>query len=259
MFRPIRGLVTATLIAGSALVATPAFAQDEAESDFSISGNAAVVSEYRFRGVDFSGGDIAIQGGIDVGHSSGFYVGTWGSSLDEDTVGYGHTELDIYGGWTGEITSGLTLDVGAIYYAYPNAAAGDFDYFEGKIALGFGLGPVSAKASVFYAPDQDSLGNTDNLYLSGDLSAAIPGTPISLSAHAGYTDGFLTFTNNGKAWDWSIGASVALHEKITIGISYIDAEGGPKTLDDNGTATVADDFIYDFTDSAIVATLTAKF
>lgn len=259
MFTPIRGLVAATLLAGSAFVATPAFAQEESESDFSISGNAAVVSEYRFRGVDLSGGDVAIQGGIDVGHSSGFYVGTWGSSLDEDTVGYGHTELDLYGGWTGEITDGLTADVGVIYYAYPNAPAGDFDYFEGKATLGFGLGPVSGKVGVFYAPDQDSLGGGDNLYLTTDWSAGIPGTPISLSAHAGYTDGFLTFTNNGKAWDWSIGASVALHEKISLGIAYIDAEGAPKTLDDNGTATVADDFIYDFTDSAIVATLTAKF
>jgi uncharacterized protein (TIGR02001 family) len=259
MFTPIRGLVAATLFAGSALVATPALAQEESESDFSISGNASIVSEYRFRGVDLSGGDIAIQGGVDVGHSSGIYIGAWGSSLDEDTVGYGHTELDLYGGWTGEIAEGLTLDVGAIYYAYPNAPAGDFDYFEGKVALGFGIGPVSGKVGVFYAPDQDSLGDTDNLYLFTDWSAGIPGTPISLSAHLGYTDGFLTFTNDGKAWDWSIGASVALHEKVSIGISYIDAEGSPKTLDDNGTVTVLDDFIYNFTDSAIVATLTAKF
>ena len=39
MFTPIRGLVAATILAGSALVATPALAQDE--SDISISGNAA--------------------------------------------------------------------------------------------------------------------------------------------------------------------------------------------------------------------------
>jgi len=248
MFTPIRGLVAATLLAGSAFVATPAFAQEESESDFSISANAAIVSEYRFRGVDLSGGDIAIQGGVDVGHSSGFYVGTWGSSLDEDTVGYGHTELDIYGGWTGEITEGLTLDVGGIYYAYPNAPAGDFDYFEIKAALGFGLGPVSGKVGVFYAPDQDSLGSSDNIYYFTDWSAGIPGTPVSLSAHLGLNDGaFLSYTNDDTAWDWSIGASVAVHEKLSIGISYVDAQGDPAP---GG---------YNFTDSAIVASLTAKF
>ncbi len=248
MFTPIRGLVAATLLAGSALVATPAFAQDEAESDFTISGNASVVSEYRFRGVDLSGGDIAIQGGIDLGHSSGFYVGTWGSSLDEDTVGYGHTELDIYGGWTGEIAEGITADVGLVYYAYPNAGAGSFDYIEVKAALGFAVGPVSGKVSVFYAPDQSSIGDDDNIYASLDLGASIPGTPISLSGHVGMNNGdFLSYTDDKTAWDWSIGASVALHEKLTLGVSYVDAQGDPAV---GG---------YNFTDSAIVASLTAKF
>ncbi|MBM3596340.1 MAG: hypothetical protein FJX31_11415, partial [Alphaproteobacteria bacterium] len=59
MFTPIRGLVAATLLAGSALVATPALAQDEAKSDISISGNIAIVTDYRFRGVGLSGGDLA--------------------------------------------------------------------------------------------------------------------------------------------------------------------------------------------------------
>ena len=102
MLTSIRSLMAATVL-GSALLAAPAFAQD---SDLSIAGNATVASEYRFRGVDLSGGDIAIQGGVTVSHSSGFYVGTWGSSLDEDTVGYGHTELDLYGGWAGDLTDG---------------------------------------------------------------------------------------------------------------------------------------------------------
>ncbi len=247
MFTSIRGFVAASLLAGSAMVATPALAQDEAASDISVSGNASVVSEYRFRGIGLSGGDIAIQGGIDVGHSSGFYLGTWGSSLADcggAAVCYGAAELDVYGGWTGEIASGLTADVGVIYYAYPNSSAGAYDYVEFKAGLGFGLGPVSAKATVFYAPDQKSLGDTDNLYLSGDLSAGIPGTPISVSAHVGYTDGFLTFTNDGKALDWSLGASLALGEKITLGVSYIGVEG---SAGDN------------VTDDAIVASLTAKF
>lgn len=248
MFTSIRGVVAASLFAGCAMVATPALAQDsESQSDISITGNAAVVTEYRFRGIGLSGGDIAIQGGIDVGHSSGFYVGTWGSSLADcggAATCYGAAELDVYGGWTGEIASGLTADVGVIYYAYPNASAGDYDYVEFKAALGFGLGPVSAKLSAFYAPDQASLGDGDNIYLSGDLSAGIPGTPVSVAAHVGYTDGFLTFTSDGKALDWSIGASVALHEKLSLGVTYIGVEGGS---------------VDGVTDDAIVGSLTVKF
>ena len=93
-----------------ATTAAPAFAQEESSSGITVSGNAAVTSDYRFRGLSFSDGDIAIQGGIDVAHESGFYIGTWGSSI-EDSPTFGHTELDVYGGWSGEVTSGLTLAV----------------------------------------------------------------------------------------------------------------------------------------------------
>jgi uncharacterized protein (TIGR02001 family) len=242
MFTSIRGILAASLVAGSAMLATPALAQ-ESESDISISGNAAIVSDYRFRGVGLSGGDIAIQGGIDVGHSSGFYIGTWGSSIDGGD--YGSVELDIYGGWSGEITSGLTADVGVLYYAYPNGLSGaDLDYIEFYGSLGFGLGPVETTVGFAYAPKQDSLGNTDNVYVYADLGVGIPGTPVSLAAHVGYTDGFLTFTNNGKAIDWSIGAELALHENLSVGVSYVGVEG-PKI---NGV-----------TDDALVATLSFSF
>lgn len=247
MLTSMRGLLAATVLAGSTLAAAPAFAQDEGAIE--ISGNAALVTEYRFRGVDLSGGDIAIQGGIDAAHSSGFYVGTWGSSLDEDTVGYGHTELDIYGGWSGDIAAGVSADVGVLYYMYPNAGPGDFDYIEFYGSVGFALGPAEATVGVAYAPDQDSLGSTDNIYVYTDLGVGIPNTPVSLSAHLGYTDGFLTFTNNSKAWDWSIGADFALTENLSVGVAYVDAEGDFTPGPGN----------YNFTDSAIVGTLAVSF
>ncbi|MCB2059861.1 MAG: TorF family putative porin [Novosphingobium sp.] len=248
MLTSIRGLVAASLLAGSGLAATPALADDmDPPSDFSISGNAALVTEYRFRGVDLSGGDIAIQGGIDIGHSSGFYVGTWGSSLDEDTVGYGHTELDLYGGWSGDIADGVSADLGVIYYAYPNAGAGDFDYIEFYGSLGFSFGPADATVGVAYAPDQDSLGDTDNIYIYADLGAGIPNTPVSLSAHLGYTDGFLTFTNDSKAFDWSIGADFAVNDNLSVGIAYVGAEGDIPAG------------AYDFVDDAVVGTLSISF
>lgn len=248
MFTSIRGLVAATLVAGSAMVATPAFAQDESESDISISGNASVVSEYRFRGIGLSGGDIAIQGGIDVGHSSGFYIGTWGSSLADcggATPCYGSTELDLYGGWSGDIADGISADVGAIYYAYPNGSAGDdLDYIEFYASLGFTIGPAEATVGLAYAPDQDSLGSTDNIYIYTDLSIGIPDTPLSVTGHLGYTDGFLTYTADGKAFDWSIGASLSLTENLSVGVSYIGVEGGN---------------VDGVTDDAIVGTLSVEF
>jgi uncharacterized protein (TIGR02001 family) len=194
-----------------------------------------------------SGGDAAIQGGIDIAHSSGFYVGTWGSSLDEDTVGYGHTELDVFAGWSSEVTPGVTVDVGAIAYIYPNAGPGDFDYYEGYASAGFGFGPGEVAIGVAYAPKQDGLGGTDNLYVFADAGVGIPNTPLTLSGHVGYTDGYLTYTNDGDAWDFSIGADFALTENLGVGVAYVGSQGNYAPGD------------YNFTDDAVVFKLTAGF
>jgi len=248
MLTSVRSLMAATILAGSAFVAAPAAAQD---LGVELSGNAAIVSEYRFRGVDLSGGDIAIQGGVDAALPAGFYVGTWGSSLDEDTVGYGHTELDVYGGWSGEFGA-ISTDIGVIAYLYPNAGPGDFDYIEVYGSVGVGVGPADVTLGVAYAPEQDSLGNFDNLYIYGDIGVGIPGTPLSLSGHLGYTDGvlapdLLVGGTDGTGFDWSVGADLALGEVVSVGVAYVGAEGDVQPG------------FYDATDDAVVLTLGASF
>jgi uncharacterized protein (TIGR02001 family) len=221
------------------------------DSGLTFSANTALTTQYRFRGVDLSGGEIAIQGGFDAAHSSGFYVGTWASSLDETTVGYGAVELDLYGGWTGAVAEGLTADVGFIAYTYPDAPAGDFDYYEIYGSLGFSLGPAATTVGVAYDPEQDGLDfgglTRDNLYLYTDFSVAISSTPITLNAHLGYTDGSLTFTDDSKSFDWLLGATWALNGNFSASVAYIDAEEDIATGQFNPTR------------SAIVGTLSATF
>ncbi|MGB3806599.1 MAG: TorF family putative porin, partial [Erythrobacter sp.] len=238
---------TGPVAASATVVAVQAVSEPVAESAFSVSANVAFASEYRFRGVDLSGGEFAVQGGFDLGHSSGFYVGTWASSLDEQTVGYGSTELDIYGGWGGEISDGIGVDVGVIGYLYPDAGPGEFDYVEFYGSVSGSLGPASVTAGVAYAPDQDSLGDTDNLYLYTDVGFGIPDTPITINGHLGYTDGFLTFTEDSEAFDWSIGADVAVGP-LTVTGAYVGVEGDG-LIDPGGT----------FTDDAFVIVVSASF
>ena len=248
MNKTFRGLLVASILAGSALTAAPAFAQDD--SDISVSANVALVTDYRFRGVSFSGGDFAIQGGVDVGHSSGFYVGAWSSSLEEyaeqydEVTGYGSTELDIYGGWSGSLTDAVSVDVGLLYYVYPDGVPGyDTDYFEPYASVTGTLGPAEVTVGVAYAWDQKSLGDDDNLYIYGDVGFGVPETPISFSAHLGYTDGVLSPDYDDTAFDWSVGASVAVMG-VDLGVSYVGVEGPS----------------YDgFTDDAIVGSLSASF
>ena len=234
-----------------ATAATPAFAQGaESSSTITISGNAAVTSDYRFRGLSFSDGDIAVQGGIDVAHESGFYVGTWGSSI-EDSATYGHTELDVYAGWSGEVTSGLTLDAGLLYYIYPNGEgglAGPSDYFEPYASVAGSIGPVELKSGIAYAWSQDSLGNSDNVYIYTGASAGIPNTPITLNANIGINDGSLGnptgVLGDNDYVDWMLGVDWAITDNLTASLAYTDTDAP---------------VVNNFTDSAIVFTLGVSF
>lgn len=260
MLTSVRGPLAAIVLACSALVATPALAQDDApaaQSDLTVTGNVSLVTDYRFRGVSLSGGDPAIQGGITLNHSSGFYVGTWSSSL-QSTPAYGSQEVDIFGGWTGQVASGLTLDAGLLYYVYPNGHLGDANYWEPYVSLSGSLGPAKLKVGAAYDWKQkgllDNAGNkADNFYVYSNLDVGVPGTPLTLSGHIGYTDGVLspcyycvgTGTFNDKTgWDYSIGASATVFGPLSAGISYVGVSGAS---------------VNDYTDDAVVGTLTASF
>lgn len=236
----MKALVAATLLA-PAFGAAPAFAEDTSPpSDFTISGYVQGVTDYRFRGYSLSGGDPAIQGTINVNHSSGFYAGAWSSSLDANTTPfYGDLELDLYAGWTGAVTSGLTADVGVLRYVYPsNDGNGPADYWEPYASLSTTLGPVSAKLGAAYAPSQDSLTNDDNLYVYTELSAGIPNTPISVSGHLGYANGvqgpkLLTGDSltDDSGFDYSAGVTWNVTDKLSLSATYVGVEGDASEAD----------------------------
>jgi uncharacterized protein (TIGR02001 family) len=60
-------------------------------------------------------------------HTSGVYVGAWASNVSwiKDYVGAtdGTMEIDLYGGYKGEIAKDLTFDIGVITYQYPGNTA----------------------------------------------------------------------------------------------------------------------------------------
>jgi uncharacterized protein (TIGR02001 family) len=244
MFTSIRGLSAATALAGCALAATPALADETAPpAEITVTGNVALVTDYRFRGLSQSSGDPAIQGGITVSHASGFYVGAWSSSTDFDVVGpvadavYGNQDLDLFGGWTGPVASGVTADVGLLYYAYPSGHVGKAEFFEPYASLSTTLGPVTGKVGLNYAWKQESLnfnggGKDDSLYVYGEVSAGIPTTPVSVSGHLGYTDGALSpkFATGQTAgykggFDWNVGATYAITRNLSVTGQYVGVEG----------------------------------
>ncbi|GEQ99944.1 hypothetical protein JCM17845_05680 [Iodidimonas gelatinilytica] len=111
----------------SFLFSAPAsLAQSEDETPFfTFSGNAALVSDYRFRGVSLSDEDIAIQGGFTVDTEPGFYLGVWGSSIE--SFNGSETEVDVNFGY-GTTWKGFDLSAGVTAYLFPGGT--DTDYVE---------------------------------------------------------------------------------------------------------------------------------
>lgn len=152
-----------------------------------VSGNIGGTSNYLWRGVTQTNDAVAIQGGIDYSHDSGFYAGTWASNVDfgNDTS----YELDLYAGYGGNITDDLSYDFGYLYYAYPDA--------EGSIDFGELHGTITWKwvelsySHVINAGDDvaaEPFDNKDMSYLAA--TASFPLTEkLSLSFHYGNSTG----------------------------------------------------------------------
>ena len=219
----VRLISTALLIAASAAPAAAA----ELGPRLSVSGGATLVSDYRFRGISQTDKRPAVQGTIGIAHDSGLYAGVWGSSIDDYVAAGSDQEIDLTIGFKKSF-GGTTFDAGLLYYYYPGSGGADTDFLEPYVSLTHAFGPVTAKASAAYAPSQSALtigaGDEDNLYLAGDLSAALPGTPLSLAAHLGHSFGPSYLTIGDEYTDWSLGASLAV-KSLTLGLSYVDTDG----------------------------------
>ena len=202
----------------SALPAT-AYAQEEEESSITITGGATVVSDYRFRGFSQSNEEAAIQGTFTIAHDSGFYLGTWGSS-----IGFANgTEIDVYGGFATEVTPGLTADIGATVYLYPGTD--DATIIEPYASLTGAIGPATVKGGIAWAPGgQDALGGDSGVYLYTDVGVGIPDTPIKLKAHLGYakSDSFLGGLD-GEVLDYSVGVDFSW-KVLTLGVAYVNTD-----------------------------------
>ncbi|WP_308364279.1 MULTISPECIES: TorF family putative porin [unclassified Microbulbifer] len=165
------------VIASSALaLAMAASTSVAAEGGVSFSGNVGVTTDYRFRGISQSDSGPAVQGGFDVDFGNGFYAGTWASQVD---FGYDGTdyEVDIYGGYAGEISESVSYDVGYIYYGYSGGNDEEYQEIYGSVSISdltLGLAYSNeywAETGTFYYP-------------YAEYSFALP-ADLSLDLHVG--------------------------------------------------------------------------
>lgn len=192
-----------TLVALAATIAATAGVLLPSAAQAQVAFNVGAVTDYRYRGVSQSRLKPALQGGVDY-TAGAFYIGTWASTIKwiKDGGGDANVEIDVYGGYKGEITKELTYDVGVLTYVYPsNKLNPSADTTEIYGALTYGPATLKYSHSVtnlFAVPDSKNSGYFD-------LSATFDVGGISVVPHIGYTK----VGNNGDLdyTDYSLTAS----------------------------------------------------
>jgi uncharacterized protein (TIGR02001 family) len=176
-----------------------------------IDGSAALVSDYRYRGISLSDGRPAVQAGLEM-TTDGWFAGAWAST----TRNYGEpgTEVDLYAGWRGAVgTSRYTLT--GYYYVDPRRSV--MNYAELQALLSQPVGGVELELEASVAPEQTHI-DEPNIYLAAGLSVPLK-SRVSLSAHAGYENG-----SWHRKTDWDVGADYH-HAAFRIGAHLIGVTG----------------------------------
>jgi uncharacterized protein (TIGR02001 family) len=132
----------------AAATAAPAIAQE-----VTISGNVALTTDYQWRNRTQSNQDYAVSGGFDLSTESGFYAGVWASSLGDAAPSI---EADFYAGYAFE-AGGVGLDIGAIYYAYPDDSVSDLNFWEVYVAASKEFGALGLGGSLNFDPDNETV------------------------------------------------------------------------------------------------------
>lgn len=216
--------LTALLAAGaaSAQTATPAPAAATAapEPDYTLAFNVGAVTDYRYRGISQSRLKPALQGGADFSHKSGFYLGTWASSIKwiKDSGGDASAEVDLYGGY--KFNAGpIALDAGLLRYLYPSSSLGiNPDTTEAYLAGTWG--PATLKYS-HAVTNLFGFADSKNSYyvdLNATFEMGIWG--LTFTPHVGYQR--VAKNSDFSYTDWSLALGKDLGKGFSVSLAYVD-------------------------------------
>jgi len=274
----MRKTILAASLAASAMVfpslvmaqaAAPAAAPAPAP-DHVFTGNMALVSDYRFRGIAQTFKQPALQGGFDYSHApTGLYAGNWNSNVSSG-AGFpsGNLEMDFYGGWK-HSWGDFGLDLGLIYYYYPGTDASAINgttftnprdptkMHNGRVSnteiyIGGSWKWLSAK--YYYAVDDYfSLPGTKGSSYFDFAGTYDLGEGWGIVGHVGFFDLKGWEVNNtdltkGSYTDWKIGVTKDISGWV-LGAAYIDTDA-------KGSCNVANPGFYCFGNSFPGATKT---
>lgn len=136
----LRSQSISKLLVGLNILAIQATA---AGSEFGVSGDLSLATDYVFRGVSQTMSSAAAQGSITVEHDSGLYGSFWASNVDFTVSGTpvdgANQELDFLLGFDYELSSQSEVSLNWVRYLFPGTLPGfEYNYSEwiGSLAVG---------------------------------------------------------------------------------------------------------------------------
>jgi uncharacterized protein (TIGR02001 family) len=186
-----------TFVAAAMLSATT----DSDAADFT--GYLVLTSDYVYRGVTYSDGDIAGQLGGDLSFDSGLYFGAWASTIDisNGPARQRDTEIKYYVGYSHDFGRNWSFGANLVAFTFPGAEGNiDYDYEEFTVSANY---RDSVWLEYSYSPDIYNTGqSTQNLALLAEWRLA---NQFRLSAGVGYYD-VSELTGSGYTY-WQAGIS----------------------------------------------------
>ena len=199
--------------------------------------NVALTTDYVFRGESQSDEGPAVSGGFDCEYKM-FYAGVWASSIEG---GDASMELDLYGGIKHKFDK-IELDLGVIYYAYPDDEGLDLDYVEVKFGATAELTDrISISGTVYYSDDYFAE--------SGEAWIYEGGITIGLGTYGRFSPTFSALIgevnwdddiNNTDHTYWNAGVEIGFHDKFTLDLRYWGTDRDDvDAFDDRFVATIS--------------------
>jgi uncharacterized protein (TIGR02001 family) len=117
-----RTALAAALLFGCTAAATTSRAAEAATEDappYTLTTNVGLFSQYVFRGISYTQEKPAVQGGADFAHSSGLYLGVWGTNISSKAIQNAVGEIDVYGGYARSVGD-FGFDIGLLQFIFPD-------------------------------------------------------------------------------------------------------------------------------------------
>ncbi|MDA3878676.1 MAG: TorF family putative porin [Halothiobacillus sp.] len=231
-------LIASSVVASLSALAVPAVYAADAPA-VSLSGSAAVVSDYRWRGLSQTFKKPAVQVGINLGLPAGFYAGFWGSSISTASLGVpdlAGEETDWFGGYHYALNDDVSFDVGGIYVYYPmNSGSSGINTTEWHVAATYKW--LTAQYNIDSSKYYGVPGSKGSSYIQ--LDGHYPLTAdLTLDAHLGHQK--IKGPSSALSYsDWLLGATYTMPAATfapgwAVSLAYIDtnANKGLYTLSD---------------------------